>query len=249
MLAQLAGVLYGFLWGVRRGASTCMALCVPVIIPTLVENKGDWKKGVKIALYYNTPRIVILTILGIGIGAGGYAVGTGLESFSIGSTIWAVGYIIIGCMMIAYGTYVFSSTTERLEDLAEGKELCEEQMAHPVLSKVRTATPKSRTGLIIWGAIVSLACVGETIIALETMFVGVFSASASSPFYGAAIGGLAFFMFALGTATPTLLIAGFSSRLADREKRAQRLLQVERISGALMIGFGVVFLLGAVIFI
>jgi sulfite exporter TauE/SafE len=260
MLAQFAGVLYGFLWGMRRGASTCMALCVPVIMPTLMEQRG-WKKGVKVALYYNAPRIVALTLLGMGIGAGGYAVGASLEQLSVGSTIWAVGYVVVGCLMIAYGTYIFASASERLDDIREGKSetvdgvgtpgtagSCE-SIPHPVLKRMGRAAPKSRTGLILWGCLVSLACVGETVIALEVIFVGVFTGTAGSPAAGAAIGGFAFFLFALGTAFPTILIAGLSSRLAGREKRRERLLQVERIAGALMIGFGILFVLGAIIFI
>jgi sulfite exporter TauE/SafE len=249
MLSQLAGVFYGFVWGIRRGASTCMAMCVPVIIPALVEERGNWKNGVKIALLYNAPRIIVLTILGFAIGAGGYLIGAGLESFSVGSTVWAIVYIAVGCLMIAYGTYIFASSSERLDDLREGKVECEEKSLHPILSKVRMATPKGRLGLILWGGLVSLACVGETVIAMETMFVGVFSGNTGSPIEGAAVGGFAFFMFALGTAFPTLVIAGFSSRLADREKRRERLIQVERVAGALMIGFGVLFILGAIIFI
>jgi sulfite exporter TauE/SafE len=250
MLAQLAGILYGFGLGLRRGSSSCMALCVPVIIPALVEHKGEWWKGVRVALYYNAPRILILTLLGIVVGAGGYVVGASLEFLSVGSTVWALGYVVVGCMMIAYGSYIFSSTSERLDDLAEGKTECDEGPVHPVLSKLRRATPKSRTRLILWGGIVSLACVGETVIALEAMYVVIFAgAVSSSPLYGTAIGGLAFFMFALGTAFPTLLIAGFSSKLANREKRIERLLQVERISGALMMGFGAMFVLSAIFLI
>jgi len=249
MLAQVAGVLYGFLWGLRRGASTCMALCVPVIIPMLVEERGDWRKGVKVALYYNTPRIVLLTLLGIAIGAGGYFIGSSLDQFSIGSTMWAAVYIAVGSLMITYGTYVFATASERLDDLREGETECEDKALHPLLSKMGRAAPKSRTGLLLWGGIVSLACVGETVIAMETMFVGVFSGSAGSPIEGALVGGLAFFLFALGTAFPTLIVAGLSSRLADREKRKERLLQVERIAGVLMMGFGVLFILGAVIYI
>jgi len=248
MLGQVAGVLYGFLWGIRRGASTCMALCVPVIIPTLVEERGSWKKGVMVALYYNAPRIILLTLLGIVIGAGGYLIGSSLEQFRIGSAVWAAVYIVVGCLMIAYGTYVFAASSEKLDDLRDGVVECEERPLHPLLTKVGRAAPRSRAGLLLWGGTVSLACVGETVIAMETMFVGVFSGSAGSPVEGALVGGLAFFMFALGTAFPTLVIAGLSSRLADKEKRKERLLQVERIAGALMIGFGILFILGAVVY-
>ncbi len=247
MLATIALALYGFVWGIRRGFSSCLALCVPTIIPTLMREKGGWRKGLTIALLFNAPRIIFLTILGIAIGAGGYAIGASLESLTVGSTIWAIGYALVGCMMVVYGTYIFASVTERLDDLAEGKTECNEKVRHPVFSRLKLATPRSRTGLVFWGGVVSIACVGETVLALESLFVGVFTGGASaSPLAGALIGGLAFFMFALGTAVPTLVIASFSSKYADREKRIKRLLQVERIAGALMIGFGAMFLISSV---
>jgi hypothetical protein len=215
-----------------------------------MKEKGGWRRGMTIALLFNAPRIILLTILGLVIGAGGYAIGASLESLTVGSTIWAVGYALVGCMMIVYGTYIFASVTETLDDLAEGKNDCIAEPAHPVFSKLKLATPRSRTGLVFWGGLVSVACIGETVLALESLFVGVFTGGASgSPLTGALIGGLAFFMFALGTAIPSMFIASFSSRYADKEKRAQRLLQVERLASVLMIGFGAMFLLSAIFII
>ena len=73
MMAIVLLALYGFAWGLRRGASACLALCMPSIIPALVREKGGWLSGLKIALFFNLPRIVLLTILGALLGAGGYA--------------------------------------------------------------------------------------------------------------------------------------------------------------------------------
>lgn len=250
MLAVMALALYGFVWGIRRGVSACLALCMPLIIPTLMEEKGGWRKGFKVALYFNSPRIVMLTILGAIIGAGGYALRLGLESFRVGASVWSYGYAIVGCMMIVYGTYLFSTVTERLANLAEGNTDCAGVVAHPLFSKFRLATPRSRAGLVLWGGIISIACIGETVIALEGLMVSIFAGGASGgPVTSALIGALAFFMFSLGTALPSLLIASFSSTLATREKQAERLLQVERVAAALMIGFGAMFLLSAIFII
>ncbi len=250
MLALLGGILYGFAWGIRRGASSCMALCVPAIIPALIEEKGSWRKGFMIAFYYNLPRIVVLTILGMAIGAGGYYVGEGLDSFTAGSTLWALAYVIIGAMMIAYGTYTFARISERLDDLAEGEVQCAEKSFHPIFSRFKFAVPKTRPGLMLWGGIVSLACVGETVLAIEALFVGALSTgSALSPLSAAVFGGLAFFMVGLGTAIPTLALASFSTTLADREKRVEKLLQIERLAGILMIAFGVILLFSGIFLI
>ena len=248
MLSVILLMLFGFLSGLRRGASSCLALCVPSIIPTLIEDGGGWKRGLKIALLFNASRIVLLTILGTIIGAGGYIIGSEVESLTIGSTVWAVGYGAVGCMMVAYGTYTYASVTERL-DLDEKSEH-QERFRHPLLSRLKFVTPRNDTGLLLWGGVVSIACLGETVVAMESIFTGMVSGEAgTSPLSGALIGGLAFFMFAIGAALPTLVLAAFSSNLVDREKRRKRLLQVERLAGVMMIGFGAAFVLSAMMMI
>ena len=102
--------------------------------------------------------------------------------------------------MLAYGIYTFAKTTDRLEDIAEGKE-CEQGTAHPVISRLGKFAPKGTTGLLLWGFLVSVACIGETVIAMEGAMVGVVSAgSGASPLSSALIGGFIFFVFGLATA-------------------------------------------------
>ena len=242
MLATLAILLYGFFMGMKRGMSSCLALCVPSIVPTLLEQKGSWKSGVKVALWFNVPRIFFLTLLGLVIGAGGFVIGTSVESITAGSDIWLAGYVIIGAMMFVYGIYVFTSADDRLENIKEGKveEKCRPK--HPILSRLRIATPKSRLGLMLWGGIVSIACIGETVLSLETIFVGLSTTAVSSAFHGAVVGGLAFFLFSLGTAIPSMVLGGLGTSLADKGKRQNVMLQVERLAGGLMILFGIIFI-------
>jgi len=259
MLALLGTLAFGFLWGIRRGASSCLALCIPSIIPTLVEERGTWKKGFKIAVWFNAPRVLLLTLLGAVIGAGGYIIREGVQEFAIGSVVWAVGYGLVGCIMIIYGTFIFATISEKLdepdgpngskemeEEEVEENNSCDDGMRHPLLARFDSVTPKSRTGLFLWGGLVSIACIGETVLAIETIFVGIFTAElATSPLLGAGLGGLAFFIFGLGTAIPSILIASFSTTLADREKQVARLLQIQKFSGILMIGFGGILLMTA----
>jgi hypothetical protein len=243
MLATLFVLLYGFLMGLRRGASSCLALCMPSLVPTLLEDGGTWKKGVKIALWFNAPRIIFLTILGMAIGAGGFIIGSRVGEAAAGSNIWAAGYAIVGAMMFAYGLYVFTSADEKLDILASGNAPGNDcAPKHPLFSRLKFVTPKIRSGFVLWGGIVSLACIGETVLSLEAIFVGLSGTSTGSAFEGALLGGFAFFLFALGASIPSMAFAGLGSNLAQREKRQQRLLQAERISGALMVLFGAIFI-------
>jgi len=241
MLGLLVILLYGFLMGLRRGFSSCLALCMPSLIPTLIERGGGWRSGVKVALLFNAPRIFLLTLVGAAIGAGGSMFGSAVESAAHGSDAWMAGYVLIGILMFFYGLHVFTTADEKLERMAEGKEP-ECGIRHPLLSKLRIATPRTRGGLLLWGGIMSIACVGETVLGLETIFVGLSLADASSPAAGAALGALAFFMFSVGATVPSLGFAGLGSNLAQKEKRAERLVRAERVSGALMILFGGIYL-------
>ncbi len=244
MITTLIILIYGFIMGMKRGASSCLALCMPSIIPTIIEEGGSWKKGVGVALWFNAPRIFFLTLLGMVIGAGGFVLGTGMESVSVGSNIWIAGYVAIGAMMFVYGIFVFASADDRMERLANGEIVTENECKpkHPIISRIKLATPKSRFGLMLWGGIVSIACIGETVLSLETIFIGLSATTLPSPLHGALLGGAAFFLFSLGAAFPSLIFAGLGSRLADREGRLEILLQAERISGALMIFFGLIFI-------
>ena len=239
MMSALFILLYGFLMGLRRGASSCLALCMPSLVPALLEEGGSWKKGVRTALWFNLPRMALLTILGFAIGAGGFYIGSSVSSVTVGSDVWTAGYVIVGSMMLIYGLYVFASADGKLEDLAEGKRP-EAQCApkHPLFSRLGFAAPRTRFGLMLWGGVVSIACIGETVLSMQTIFVGLSGSTASSPLTGALFGGLAFFLFSLGTSMPSMAFAGLGAGMAQREKRQKLLLQAERISGALMIAFG-----------
>lgn len=243
MFGLIVILLYGFLMGLRRGFSSCLALCIPSLIPTIIEEGGDWRKGVKIALWFNAPRIVLLTMLGAIVGAGGFLIGTTVDSTATGSNTLLAGYALIGILMFLYGLHVFISADGKLEELAEGKDPSSEcRPAHPLLSKLKIATPRSRSGLLLWGGLVSIACIGETVLSLETIFVGLSLTDVSSPLAGAVLGGLAFFLFSLGATVPSLGFAGIGSNMARKEKRTERLLQAERVSGGLMILFGGIYL-------
>ena len=240
MLAIVFLILYGFGWGLRRGASVCMALCVPAIMPRLAEAGGSWRSGLRTALIYNAPRMAALTALGAGIGAAGFEA-MGLMG-RLDGEVWLFGYVAAGALMAVYGIYSFARATDSLDDLDEGK--CPEAVPHPLLSKLRFASPKTDAGLLLWGAVVSLACLGETAIALEGALTGYASGvESTSALGGAAIGAATFFAFALGAALPTLIIGAAGSSVLSGEKRERRLARIRQAAAGLMVAIGLVFLL------
>jgi sulfite exporter TauE/SafE len=230
-----------FALGLKRGASACMALCVPSIIPAIADRKDGWKGGLKVSLLFNLPRIAVLTCLGAGLGATGYALGSAFSASDSYRHIWVLGYLIVGCAMLAYGAYTFARATDRLADVEEGKE-CERKISHPVLARLRFVSPKSKSGLLLWGSLVSLACLGETVIAMEGAMVTFAGSGFGSWLTGAEFGALAFFLFGLGAALPSLALAGFGGELAQRGDRKTTMLKVERAAGVLMLAFGAILL-------
>ncbi len=242
MLEILLVLLYGLFMGLKRGMSSCLALCIPSIVPALLEQGGDWKNGVKVALWFNLPRIILLTLLGMVIGAGGFIIGSGLDSVGAGSDIWIAGYTIIGAMMFVYGVYVFTTADEKLERLKNREDVDTEcNPKHPLVSRLRITMPRNRWGLMLWGGIVSISCIGETVLSLETIFVGLSTTAVSSPLQGAALGGLAFLLFSVGASIPSMALGGLGTGLADPEKKQKIMVQAEWLSGALMILFGIIF--------
>lgn len=241
MLSALMLVLYGFVWGLRRGASVCVALCVPSIMPRLVEGEKGWKSGLRTAFLYNLPRMVALTALGAAIGAAGFTVGGWIGGLGPDGSLWLAGYIVIGIFMALYGIYAFAKATDAMEDLDEG--VCDSRGSHPILSRLGFASPKTDGGLLFWGTIVSLACLGETAIALEGALVGYVSgASSGSASAGALLGAATFLAFAIGAALPTLVIGAVGSSALGREKRARVLLQIRRAAAGVMVAVGLIFL-------
>ncbi|MBI5000021.1 MAG: hypothetical protein HZB92_00620 [Euryarchaeota archaeon] len=243
--ALLVLLLYSFGYGLRKGASVCVALCLPSIFPTLVR-EGGWLKGLKVALAFNAPRILALTALGVAIGASGYVARGALQQVVAWAPIWSIGYAAAGSMMLGYGLYTFAKATERFEDIEEGKGAECAETKHPFLSRLKMASPTTKSGLVLWGAIVSIACVGETALALEGILIGMVGAGSGADWLVAALlGGGAFFLFSLGASTPSLAIASLGSALAEREKRERVLLRIEQAAAILMMVFGALFLVSA----
>jgi sulfite exporter TauE/SafE len=239
-------IALAFALGLKRGASACMALCVPSIIPAIADRKDGWRGGLKVALLFNLPRILVLTCLGAALGATGYALGSTFSASESYRYVWVFGYLAVGCAMLAYGAYTFAKATDKLADVEEGKE-CEEKLSHPILARLRFVSPRSKSGLLLWGSLVSLACLGETVLAMESAMVTFATSGSGSWLTGAEFGALAFFVFGLGAALPSVALAGFGGEMAQRGDRKTTMLKVERAAGVLMLAFGAILLFSILI--
>jgi sulfite exporter TauE/SafE len=112
-----------YLFGVTRGSSICLIACAPGIIPYLVSKNYDWRTCLRLAIIFNIPRIVILTVLGIIIGASAFLITQGIIESTVNPLIGVIqrfGYALLGLFVLIFGAYMFMTSIETKEDLKEG---------------------------------------------------------------------------------------------------------------------------------
>lgn len=117
-----------YLFGVTRGSSICLIACAPGIIPYLVSKNYDSRTCLRLAVIFNIPRIIILTLLGIIIGASAFLIAQGVIESTVNpiiATIQRFGYALLGLFVLIFGIYMFVTSIETKEDLKEG--VCEKK--------------------------------------------------------------------------------------------------------------------------
>ena len=62
----LTGIFFGY--GLARGSVICATICAPAFATRAVDRGFTVRQGVVAAIYFNIPRIIILTVLGVIIG-------------------------------------------------------------------------------------------------------------------------------------------------------------------------------------
>jgi cytochrome c biogenesis protein CcdA len=266
--------------GIVRGTSICMLACAPGIVPYLVAKQYDWRKCLQLAVIFNIPRIIVLSILGIVVGIIGFYLKDTLASIltPIFIPTQVLGYGMLGIFILLFGAYMFTTSIEKREDLKEVKEAKEskgEKNSNELKGQVKTVScstepacqprhkrffsfvqkrfkdiqSKPRKLFLLWGGILSIACLGE-IIAIELSIIsGAFGVISDSIGTAALLGGFAMFSFAIGASIPVIIVATFSSSISNYFKNIEKLETIRTIGAIIMIMVGLVFLFQLVAFI
>jgi len=253
-LAVLLVYGYSFFWGLRKGSLVCATVCAPGLIPYSAERKLTWREGLKVGLIFNLPRIILLTLIGAAIGYASFALLNEPWFHGLIGGVGILGYVVVGAILLLYGIYTFAQTIEEREDIREGKppRECRREAEKGVMPHSRLAFWAAKKGssargnsfLLIWGGVLGLACVGETIIAIEAALLGVVGATFAGTAGGAALfGASVMFVFAVGAAIPILIVTMGSGELSRRIESREKLLSIKTMSAVAMIMVGLALVL------
>ncbi|MDG6221152.1 MAG: hypothetical protein QCI38_06855 [Candidatus Thermoplasmatota archaeon] len=239
---------YAFLWGLRKGSVLCIAICAPGLVPYISERGGGWKKGVWMAVIFSMPRTILLTLAGMLVAAAFFIMGdmTGLQGGT--GLVGVIGYTALGTILALYGFYMLAKAMDERQDMKEGK-VCrmDKNMGLPHGRFARWVAEKAggkREGvfLSIWGGVLGLACVGETLTALEMALLAIGAGAVAGSLWGAMfVGGMVMFVFSIGAAIPIMLVAAASGEMRGR-MTASKLNWFKLFSSTAMIALGVVLI-------
>jgi hypothetical protein len=144
---------------------------------------------------------------------------------------------------------------ESIENRKEGKptppDLCkgnEPEKKHGWLySKLSTklTSPKTQPKylFLIWGGILSIACLGEIIIIEGTLVTGAAALFGNEHLGATILGASAMFMFAIGATIPVVYVTIIGSTISQYIKTQEKLDSIKTIGAIIMIIIGLTFIL------
>ena len=247
--------------------------CAPGIMPYLVSKRYDKRKCLQLSIIFNIPRIIALTIFGVIIGIVAYLLTQEYFESSVKPAIMniqVIGYGALGIFILAFGVHMFLTSIEKKEDLKECKNTkatCNQE-CKATNDKEPVCTPQKQRGLFnrfqnrfdklqdkpnklffIWGGILSLACLGESILIELSVVSGSIGILSNSLMGAAFFGGAGMFFFGVGAAIPIIIVAVTSSSVSKYIKTIERLESIRTIGAMVMIMLGLVFIIMMLSFI
>jgi cytochrome c biogenesis protein CcdA len=257
-----------------------MIACAPGIIPYLLTKNYNWRKCLQLAVIFNIPRIVLLSVLGIIVGIMGFFLKELITSYlgQIFIPVQFIGYGLLGFFIFFFGAYMFTTGIDKREDLKEQKgirqikknsaetvdqsinknqvslnnnlqnstNICkqEESKLLPYIREKFVKIQNKPTHLfLIWGGILSIACLGEIIVIELSIISGSFGLISNNIFDAGLLGGTAMFLFAIGASLPIIIVATISVPIKTRFiDTIDKLETIRTVFGIVMIIVGLWFI-------
>ena len=148
-----------FVFGLTASIS-CLGLCIPILVPYIIEKDKTSKEGLTTSVFFSMGRLFIYLAMGLFI----FMVGSALTERSP-STFLKVAVVILGCVVIVYGVWLFFRLPR--------PKWCPAKIAkdfRPVFSVILGLLIGSFFCPLLWIALVRATLTGDII----TMFMSVF---------------------------------------------------------------------------
>lgn len=260
-MTDLAPALLAFfLWGLSRGLTTCLFVCAPGMIPVLVNERAGLGRSLWLGFLLSLPRILLLTALGAAIGFLSFET---LRMAQVkGAFFWTsvAAYLAIGLLLIGVGARLLKgygeSGDERENKAARGREAARRKRKRrhsrePARSapgrfwtglwaRIYPASGKSDTLFLLWGGVLSLACLAEVGL-LEGVAAGAVSGGEASAGYSAGLGAALMLALSLGATIPIMAAAAVGGSLVERVKDKKRIELIKGVMAMLMVMLGLYF--------
>jgi len=260
-MTDLAPALLAFfLWGLSRGLTTCLFLCAPGMIPVMVNERAGVLRSLWLGFLLSLPRVLLLTALGAIIG---YVSFEALRAAQLKGAFWwtsVAAYLFLGLLLIAVGARLLrgygGAGANRDRKPAGEQKAARKRRKRPdgkpdrpsawgriwadLAERVYPGSGKSDTLFLLWGGVLSLACLAE-IGLLEGVAAGAVSGSEASGGYSAGLGAALMLSLSLGATVPIMAAAAVGGSLVERVRDKKRLELVKGVMAMLMVMLGLYF--------
>jgi sulfite exporter TauE/SafE len=225
------------------------------MIPYLIDKRCDWKHCLRLAIIFNAPRIVILTLVGACIGFISFNIARTVPFRDIVAFTGAFGYVLLGTFMLGFGAYMlarsFDEKADRTESIARKKGTERGKlttgMARDFLQKLTYDSTKGNRLFFIWGSILSIACLGEVTLIEGAIVSGIAGLLGIGWLSGIVFGAFAMFIFATGATMPVLIVTLIGGTLSERISSFDVIYRIKVCGGILMILIALVLILSQVL--
>jgi hypothetical protein len=218
----------------------------------MVNEKAGMLRSLWLGFLLSVPRILLLTGLGAAIGYASF------EVFSVaqvkGAFWWTsvAAYTLLGLLLAVVGVRLLGGYGEpgaAGSEKAKAAPPCKEKPPSAwarfwsgLAGRIYPASGKSDTLFLLWGGVLSLACLAEVGL-LECVAAGGLSGGEASPASSAGLGAALMLALSLGATIPIMAAAAVGGALVERVRDRHRLELIKGVMAMLMVMLGLYFVI------